>query len=80
MAAVVEQRKEKRVRKMNEKQKRELRARLRAGLEFILISLLWGGLEIFLYRESRGSLEDTIISLILYYYIEQCELRKLDLL
>ena len=65
---------------MNNKQKRESLATLRAMIKFLLISLLWGWLEWIAYGEVRPSTEDTIISLFLFYYIEQCEFRKLDLL
>lgn len=65
---------------MSDKEKRKLLATLRAMLKFIFISLLWGWLEWIYYRETRGSLEDTIIGFILFHYIEQCEYRKLDLL
>ena len=62
----------------SQREKKEF-ATLRAGFKYILISLLWVGLEWVLYGEPRPSTEDTIISFFLFWYIDQCEFRKLDL-
>lgn len=64
---------------MNYKQKKEY-AFLRALFKYLSISTLWYYVEIFLYEAPCTSLEDSIIGLILCYYIMQCEFRKLNLL
>lgn len=63
---------------MNEKQKKQL-ATLKAMFKWLLIALLWQGLEWLMYREPRPSTEDTIIGFIIFYYIDKSEFLKLGL-
>lgn len=49
----------------------------RTWIKWLLISLLWRGLELYFYGEARESNEDTIISLVLLWYIWKSETLKL---
>jgi len=63
---------------MSDKRKREL-ATLRAMFKWLLIAILWQGLEWLMYGEPRPSTEDTIIGFIIFYYIDKSEFLKLGL-
>ena len=63
---------------MSDKRKREL-ATLRAMFKWLLIAILWQGLEWLMYGEPRPSTEGTIIGFIIFYYIDKSEFLKLGL-
>ena len=52
----------------------------RTWIKWLLISLLWRGLELCFYGEARESNEDTIISLVLLWYIWKSEVLKIGAL
>ena len=49
----------------------------RTWIKWLLISLIWRGLELCFYGEARESNEDTIISLVLLWYIWKSEALKI---
>lgn len=44
--------------------------------KWLLIGMLWQGLELWFYGTTRPSNEDTIIGFFLWYYIVRCEYMK----
>lgn len=64
---------------MNENQKMWI-ALGKTVFKYLVICFIWNMLELVLYGMRITSVEDTIISFILYYYIFQSEYRKLDML
>lgn len=61
--------------RMSENEIREY-ALMKATFKWLLISMLWQGLELWFYGATRPSNEDTIIGLILWYYIIRYEFLK----
>ena len=60
---------------MNEKEIREY-AFLRTTFKYLAIAILWYSLEIWFYGCTKQSNEDTIIGLIMWYYIAKSEFLK----
>ncbi len=60
---------------MSENEIREY-ALMKATFKWLLISMLWQGLELWFYGTTRPSNEDTIIGFILWYYIIRYEFLK----
>lgn len=60
---------------MNENEIREY-ALMKATFKWLLIGMLWQGLELWFYGATRPSNEDTIIGFFLWYYIVICECMK----
>lgn len=63
---------------MSNKEKTET-AWFKTWIKWLLISLFWRGLELWFYGEARESDEDTIISLVLLWYILKSEALKLGI-
>lgn len=60
---------------MSENEIREY-ALMKATFKWLLIGMLWQGLELWFYGTTRPSNEDTIIGFLLWYYIVRCECMK----
>ena len=60
---------------MSENEIREY-ALVKATFKWLLIGMLWQGLELWFYGTTRPSNEDTIIGFFLWYYIVRCECMK----
>lgn len=60
---------------MSENEIREY-ALMKATFKWLLIGMLWQGLELWFYGTTRPSNEDTIIGFFLWYYIVRCECMK----
>ena len=60
---------------MNDKEIREY-AFMKATFTFLAVSILWRGLEILFYGCPKESNEDTIIGLVMWYYIIKSEFLK----
>lgn len=60
---------------MSENEIREY-ALMKATFKWLLIGMLWQGLELWFYGTTRPSNEDTIIGFVLWYYIIRYEFLK----
>lgn len=60
---------------MSENEIREY-ALMKATFKWLLIGMLWQGLELWFYGTTRPSNEDKIIGFFLWYYIVRCECMK----
>ena len=60
---------------MSENEIREY-ALMKATFKWLLIGMLWQGLELWFYGTTRPSNEDTIIGFFFWYYIVRCKYMK----